>query len=428
MASIRARAICSASWLASPVPPRMRARIMASSRAIPWLTIIGIGEDGLAGLSEASRNALEKAETVFGGERHLKLAAIDGRGKPWPVPFEASCVLSCRGRPTVVLASGDPFWHGAGGSLAAHLEQGEWIAHPAPSTFSIAAARLGWPLESTVCIALHAGPFERLVPLLARGGRVICLVRDASAAAGLARWLTARGWGASRLWTLSALGGPRESIGESRADSYMAESAVTPLAVAVEVKGETGLPRVSGLADDLFRHDGQITKRPVRALALSALAPRPGERLWDIGAGSGSISIEWSLAGGTVIAIEAREDRVANIWANATAFGVLHKIKVVVGGAPAALSGLDKPDAVFIGGGLDLAMFDGLWPLLPGGTRIVAHSVTLETEALLSELHHRRGGELMRVEIAQASPLGRLRCWEAARPIVQWSAVKAGAS
>ena len=368
---------------------------MASSRAIPWLTIIGIGEDGLAGLSEASRNALEKAETVFGGERHLKLAAIDGRGKPWPVPFEASCVLSCRGRPTVVLASGDPFWHGAGGSLAAHLEQGEWIAHPAPSTFSIAAARLGWPLESTVCIALHAGPFERLVPLLARGGRVICLVRDASAAAGLARWLTARGWGASKLWTLSALGGPRESIGESRADSYMAESAVTPLAVAVEVKGETGLPRVSGLADDLFRHDGQITKRPVRALALSALAPRPGERLWDIGAGSGSISIEWALAGGTAIAIEAREDRAANIAANAADFGLAHRVVVVTAKAPAALSTLEKPDAVFIGGGLDAAMFEHLWLLLSEGTRIVTHAVTLETESLLADLQRRHGGDLL---------------------------------
>ena len=397
---------------------------MASSRAIPWLTIIGIGEDGLAGLSEASRNALEKAETVFGGERHLKLAAIDGRGKPWPVPFEASCVLSCRGRPTVVLASGDPFWHGAGGNLAAHLEQGEWIAHPAPSTFSIAAARLGWPLESTVCIALHAAPFERLVPLLARGGRVICLVRDASAAAALARWLTARGWGASRLWTLSALGGPREAICESRADGYKAESAATPLAVALEAKGRTGLPRVSGLADDLFRHDGQITKRPVRALALSALAPRPDERLWDIGAGSGSISIEWALAGGTAIAIEAREDRAANIAANAADFGLAHRVVVVTAKAPAALSTLEKPDAVFIGGGLNAAMFEHLWLLLSAGTRIIAHAVTLETESLLADLQRRHGGDLLKIEISQAAPLGRLRSWETARPVVQWSAVK----
>jgi len=401
---------------------------MADSLSSPWLTIIGIGEDGLAGLSEASRNALEKAETVFGGERHLRLARIDGRGRPWPVPFDAACVLARRGRPTAVLASGDPFWHGAGGSLAAQLSRDEWVAYPAPSTFSLAASRLGWRLEEVNSIGLHAAPFERLVPLLARGARIICTVRDGKAASDLANWLDRRGFGASRLWTLSALGGPRERILEDSANDYNAEAAESPLAVAIEADGAAGLPRASGLADELFRHDGQITKRPVRALAMSALAPRQGERLWDIGAGSGSISVEWALAGGIAAAIEAREDRAANIRANAAAFGQAHRIKVVVGTAPAALAGLEKPDAVFIGGGLDTAMFDALWPLLPGGTRVVAHSVTLETEALLSELQQRHGGELMRIELSHASPLGRMRCWEATRPIVQWSAVKGGAT
>ena len=394
--------------------------------ASPWLTIIGIGEDGLAGLSEASRNALDRAEAVFGGERHLKLACIDGRGKPWPVPFDAACVLARRGRPTAVLASGDPFWHGAGGSLAAQLSRDEWVAYPAPSTFSLAASRLGWRLEEVSCIALHAAPFERLVPLLARGAHIICLVRDGKAAADLADWLTARGFGASKLWTLSALGGPRERIVEGHADRYDAALAESPLALAIEAVGAAGLPRASGLADDLFKHDGQITKRPIRALALSALAPRPGERLWDIGAGSGSISVEWALAGGTAIAIEAREDRVANIRANVAAFGLAHKIAIVTASAPGALAKLEKPDAVFIGGGLDAAMCDAVWPLVPEGTRVVAHSVTLETEALFTELQHRHGGDLMRIEIAHAAPLGRMRSWEAARAIVQWSAVKGG--
>jgi precorrin-6Y C5,15-methyltransferase (decarboxylating) len=394
--------------------------------AEPWLTIIGIGEDGLAGLSEASRNALQRAETVFGGERHLKLARVDGRGKPWPVPFDASCVMSRRGHPTAVLASGDPFWHGAGGSLAAQLAPDEWVAHPSPSTFSLAAARLGWPLESTICIGLHAAPFERLVPLLARGAHIICLVRDAKATGDLAQWLTARGFGASQLWTLSALGGPRESVTESKAQSYAAGAAVSPLALAIEADGAAGLPRASGLADDLFQHDGQITKRPIRALALSALAPRPGEHLWDIGAGSGSISVEWALAGGSAIAIEAREDRVANIRTNAEAFGLSHKINIVAGSAPAALSGLTKPDAVFIGGGLDAAMFDAIWKLMPDSTRLVAHSVTLETEALLAKLQQRHGGDLMRVNISHAAPLGRYRSWEASRPVVQWHVVKTG--
>jgi precorrin-6Y C5,15-methyltransferase (decarboxylating) len=394
--------------------------------AEPWLTIIGIGEDGLAGLSEASRNALARAETVFGGERHLKLAHVDGRGQPWPVPFDASCVLSRRGRPTAVLASGDPFWHGAGGSLAAQLTPDEWTAHPSPSTFSLAAARLGWPLESTICIGLHAAPFERLVPVLARGAHIICLVRDARAAGDLASWLTTRGFGASRLWTLSALGGPRESVTDSKAVSYAAGNAVSPLALAIEADGAAGLPRASGLPDDFFQHDGQITKRPVRALALSALAPRPGECLWDIGAGSGAISVEWALAGGSAIAIEAREDRAANIRANADAFGISHKVNIVAGSAPAALASLDKPDAVFIGGGLDIGMIDAVWQRVADGTRLVAHSVTLETEALLSELQQRHGGELMRIDISHAAPLGRYRSWEASRPVVQWHVVKKG--
>jgi precorrin-6Y C5,15-methyltransferase (decarboxylating) len=220
------------------------------------------------------------------------------------------------------------------------------------------------------------------------------------------------------------LGGPREAVTENKAENYAAGSAVSPLALAIEADGAAGLPRASGLADDLFRHDGQITKRPIRALALSALAPRPGERLWDIGAGSGSISVEWALAGGSAIAIEAREDRAANIRANAAAFGLTHLIAVVAGSVPQAFSHLDKPDAVFIGGGLDTAMFDAIWALVPDGTRIVAHSVTLETEALLSEAQQRHGGDLMRIDISRAVPLGRLRSWEASRPVVQWSVVK----
>lgn len=340
------------------------------------------------------------------------------------MPFDAKIVLRCRGRPTAVLASGDPFWHGVGASLAETLGGGEWIAHPAPSTFSLAAARLGWRLESVTCLGLHAAPFERLMPHLAQGARIICLVRDAAAVGDLTKWLTQRGWGASLVWTLAALGGPRESIDQHRADLFAEDIAGNLVAVAVQARGGQGIPRSSGLSDDLFVHDGQITKRPVRALALSALAPRPGERLWDVGAGSGSISVEWVLCGGTATAIEPREDRAANIRSNAAAFGLTHRIIIVSGKAPEALAALDPPDAVFIGGGLDGAMFDAIWARLSPGARFVAHSVTLETEALLGELHQRHGGELMRVELAHAAPLGRYRSWEATRPVVQWSAIR----
>ncbi|WP_439404979.1 precorrin-6y C5,15-methyltransferase (decarboxylating) subunit CbiE [Bradyrhizobium sp. DASA03076] len=397
---------------------------MVDSPANPWLTIIGIGEDGLAGLSEASRKALAKAETVFGGERHLALAAAGSRGRAWPVPFDASAVLNCRGRPTVVLASGDPFWHGAGASLAEMLDGDEWIAHPAPSTFSLAAARLGWRLEATTCIGLHAAPFERLVPHLVRDAHIICLMRDAASVGDLANWLTERGWGASLIWTLEALGGPRENTDQHRVDLFAEEIAADLVAVAVWARGTQGIPRSSGLPDDLFVHDGQITKRPLRALALSALAPRPGERLWDIGAGSGSISVEWALCGGTAIAVEMREDRAANIRTNAASFGLAHRIAVVSARAPEAFATLDEPDSVFVGGGLDRAMFEAVWSRIAPGTRFVAHAVTLETEALLGQLHQQHGGELMRVEIAHAAPLGRYHAWEATRPVVQWSAVR----
>ncbi|MHC2257992.1 precorrin-6Y C5,15-methyltransferase (decarboxylating) [Bradyrhizobium embrapense] len=390
----------------------------------PWLTIIGIGEDGLAGLSDASRKALREAETVFGGERHLALAGITDRGRAWPVPFDADIVLECRGRPTAVLASGDPFWHGVGGSLVGKLQAGEWVAHSAPSTFSLAAARLGWRLENVICLGLHAAPFERLLPHLARGARIICLVRDGNAASDLARWLTERGWGQSSVWTLSALGGPRESIKQHCADNFAGASSDSPVAVALEAAGAEGIARSSGLPEALFVHDGQLTKRPIRTLALSALAPRPGERLWDIGAGSGSISIEWALCGGTAIAVEARGERAANIRSNAASFGLADRITVIEGTAPGILSDLEGPDAVFIGGGLDADMFDAIWSHIAPGTRLVAHAVTLETEALLADLHQRLGGELMRVEIAHAEPLGRYRSWKAARPIVQWSAVR----
>jgi precorrin-6Y C5,15-methyltransferase (decarboxylating) len=236
--------------------------------------------------------------------------------------------------------------------------------------------------------------------------------------------LSERGWGASVFLTLAALGGPREGVVKHRADNFAGELAVNLVAVALETRGAQGIPRSSGLSDDLFIHDGQITKRPVRALALSALSPRPGERLWDVGAGSGSISVEWALCGGTATAIEEREDRAGNIRSNAAAFGLSHRITVITGTAPEAFAALEAPDAVFIGGGLDSAMFDAIWSRLSPGARIVAHAVTLETEALLVELHQRHGGELMRVEIAHAGSLGRYRSWDAARPVVQWSAVR----
>ena len=389
----------------------------------PWLSIIGIGEDGLAGLSDGSRLALARARHVFGGPRHLALAQVGHRGQAWPVPFDVAPVLALRGQPgqtVAVLTSGDPFWFGAGGSLCGQLAPGEWLAFPAPSTFSLAAARLGWRLEAAHCFGLHATEFAHSRTALHPGQRLICLMRDGATAGDYARWLVAQGFAGSRLWVLEALGGPHERIRETTAQAYAFTDVQAPVALALEAAGAAGLPRSAGLPDADFAHDGQITKAPVRALTLSALAPRPGERLWDIGAGSGSISVEWCLAGGQAIAVEQDAQRVLNIQANVQSYGLSHALTVRHGQAPEALEGLAPPQAIFVGGGFNAALFEVLQALAPRGCRLVVNAVTLESESTLLQLHAQQGGELLRIELARVAPLGRMRGWVPSRPVLQW--------
>lgn len=392
----------------------------------PWLSIIGLGEDGLAGLTDASRDALAASEFIFGGARHLALIGAGDRGMAWPVPFDVSPVLALRGHRVAVLASGDPFWHGAGGSLGVHLDPAEWRCFSAPSTFSLTAARLGWRIEDAACLGLHAAPFSRLLPHLAAGRRAICLLRDAGAVGTLADWLVQLGQSQARIWVLEALGGPAERVRHIRADGPKLTNLSALVAVAIEPVGAvtTDLPATSGLPDASFAHDGQITKAPIRAMTLAALAPRPGELLWDIGAGSGSVSVEWCRAGGRAIAVEARSDRVANIWTNVDGFGLGGQMQVVEGAAPAVLIGLAPPDAIFVGGGASDVLLRQIWGALRSGGRIVCNGVTLETESLLAEWHAAKGGALLRIDLAQAAPLGRMRGWAASRPVVQWSVVK----
>lgn len=385
--------------------------------------IIGLNEDGVAGLSDASRAALAQAEIIFGGPRHLALVQAGDKGRAWPIPFSIAPVLACKGQRVAVLASGDPFWHGAGGSLTAHLPRDAWQAFPAPSTFQLAAARLGWRMEEISCHGLHAAPFARLRPVLTKGQRAICLLRDGEAPKALADWLTAQGLAAD-LVVLESLGGPHERIRTTTAQAFDLADVTAPVAVALTIAAGKGLSRASGLDDILFANDGQITKRPVRALTLSALAPRAGELLWDIGAGSGSISVEWCLAGGRALSFELRPDRAVNIRANAANFGVDHRLTCIEGPAAENLSAHPMPDAVFIGGGGNAALFDQLWSLLPEGTRLVANGVTLETESLLAAQHAQRGGSLLRIDLASAAPLGRMRGWDASRPVVQWSVIR----
>lgn len=388
----------------------------------PWLTIIGLGEDGPAGLPAASRDALNAAEIVFGAPRHLALAGAGGAGQEWPVPFDIAPLLAMRGRRVVALVSGDPFWFGAGSRLAAALAPGEWRALPVPGVFSLAASKLGWRLEETPCLGLHAAPFALLRPHLARGCRVLATLRDAAAVPALAEWLVAQGMGAMRLTVLERLGGPHERIRACDAAGSLALTDIhAPVAVALDggdLPPGIGLPRGFGLPDDSFVHDSQITRRSIRAVTLSALAPRPGELLWDIGGGSGSISVEWCLNGGHALCIEPRGSRIANIRANIDAFGLGQRMQAIHGAAPDVLGGLlSVPDAIFVGGGADAALIAAL----PAAARLVVNAVTLETETLLNHLHAERGGSLLRLSLEEAAPLGGMRGWTPARTITQWS-------
>lgn len=391
-----------------------------------WLTIIGIGEGGPDGLSASACAALAQAELVMGPARHLALLpAITCVTMEWPVPFAdgIALLMQHRGQRVVMLVSGDPFWFGAGTSVIRHLDQGEWVAISAPSTFTLAAARLGWSLQDVACLGLHAAPLERLKPHLAPGQRILALLRDGDAVAALADYLTGQGFGASMLHVMEALGGPRERMRGVTAEALAFTDIAHPVAVGIDCAGHgEALPLTAGRPDHWFVSDGQITKRPVRALTLSALAPRGGELLWDIGAGSGSVGIEWLLAhpANRACAIEADPVRADRARANAVALGV-DQLKVFIGRAPDALPDGPAPDAVFIGGGLSEALLDTLWAGLPAGTRLVANAVTLESEALLTRWHGQKGGSLLRIELADAAPLGNRHGWRARYPVVQWS-------
>jgi precorrin-6Y C5,15-methyltransferase (decarboxylating) len=398
--------------------------------ALPrWLSIVGIGEDGADGLSAAGCALIGAAEIVFGGRRHLALVAplIRGATRPWPSPFDGAAdeVLAHRGRQVCVLASGDPFHYGIGAVLAQKIDAREMNVLPAPSAFSLAAARLGWSLPPTVLLSVHGRALDLVRPHLQPAAHILVLTSDGDGPAALATLLADSGFGASRLTVLEALGGPRERIRATTAAAYDFGPADALNTVAIEVDAAPGarvLARTPGLADDLFEHDGQITKREIRAVTLSALAPLRGDLLWDIGAGSGSVSIEWLLADPAMraIAVEQRADRAARIARNAAAFGV-PGLEIVEGAAPVALATLPAPDAVFVGGGAsDASVLDAVSRALRSGGRLVVNAVTLETEALLLARHAALGGELLRIAISRAEPLGGMSALRPALPVTQW--------
>ncbi|CAM5497492.1 Precorrin-6y C5,15-methyltransferase (Decarboxylating) subunit CbiE OS=Pseudomonas fragi OX=296 GN=cbiE PE=4 SV=1 [Pseudomonas fragi] len=390
----------------------------------PWLTVVGIGEDGFAGLGKNARRALLGASRVIGSQRQLDLlpACIRAERQTWPRPFALAPVLAEGNTPTCVLASGDPMLFGVGASLARVVAREDMQVLPAPSSFSLAAARMGWPLQDVVTLSVVARPVAALNAHLHSGVRLLVLSNDASSPAIIARLLREQGFGPSRLTVLEHLGGPAERRVEASASDWKDPPVAALNLIAIDCLADASarpLSRIGGLPDSAFEHDGQLTKRDVRAVTLARLAPLPGQLLWDVGAGSGSIGIEWMRTWPScrTLAIEADEGRQQLIERNRDALGV-PGLQLIRGKAPQALAGLERPDAIFIGGGVTReGVLDTCWQQLKPGGRLVANAVTLQSEMLLMSWRERHGGELTRIHIAQAQPLGEFDTWRQALPI-----------
>ena len=397
-----------------------------------WLSIIGIGEEGVDGLSPVARKLIGSAELVVGGKRHLALAEglIQGRSLAWPSPIGDALpeIETYRGRPVVVLATGDPFHYGVGDLLLRSIPGEETLCLPHPSAFSLAAARLGWSLQDVAMVSLHGRALEGIVRHLQPGARILALSWDGETPARLAQLLAARGLGQSSMAVMEAMGGPHERVRQTTASDFGLIDVASLNTVALEVSGSSFVGLTSGLDDSLFEHDGQLTKREVRAVTLSALAPRRGELLWDIGLGAGSIAIEWLLAHPSLRAIgfEADAARAARAARNAASLGT-PELKIVQGRAPLAFADQEPPDAIFLGGGLsEPGMVEAAWKALKPGGRIVTNAVSIGSEAKLIECFQRHGGELVRLEVSKAGKAGagNVFVWRPAAPIVQWRATK----
>ncbi|MBV6662871.1 precorrin-6y C5,15-methyltransferase (decarboxylating) subunit CbiE [Pseudomonas yamanorum] len=397
----------------------------------PWLTVVGIGEDGFKGLGRNARHALLRASRIVGGQRQLDLLPVCIRGERqlWPSPFSLEPVLARRGEAVCVLASGDPMFYGVGASLARQVPADELLILPAPSSVSLAAARLGWPLQDVVTLSVVARPLAALNAHLASGVRLLVLSNDGQSPAAMAAQLAERGFGASRLRVFEHLGGPDERRIDGIARDWPGEPIAALNLIAIDCVADANtarLSRLAGLPDSAFKHDGQLTKRDVRAMTLARLAPMPGELLWDVGAGSGSIGIEWMRAHSScrALAIEADEGRQLLIEHNRDALGV-PGLQLIRGTAPHALNGLEAPDAIFIGGGVTRdGVLDTCWQHLRPGGRLVANAVTLQSEMTLMAWREQHGGELTRIHVAQAQPLGDFDTWRQALPITLLEVIK----
>ncbi|WP_299836237.1 precorrin-6y C5,15-methyltransferase (decarboxylating) subunit CbiE [uncultured Jannaschia sp.] len=400
------------------------------SAAPAWLHIVGIGEDGLTGLTPAARAVVEAAEIIVGGDRHHTLSdAVTAERVAWPSPFDALIdrLRAYRGRRVVVLATGDPLWFSVGARIGRAVPPAEIAYHPQLSAFQLAAARMGWSMADLETLTVHGRPVHQMIAFIQPDARLLILTTGAETPAQIARFLTERGFGQSRMTVLANMGGPEEArFDDTARDWDRVVPAFNTLAVdCVAAPDAALLPRVPGLSDDLFVSDGTMTKREVRTATLAKLMPMRGALLWDIGTGSGSVAIEWMRAARSAraIGIEPRADRRAMAAENALALGA-PRLDLREGEVPGALEGLPAPDAVFIGGGLSDAVFDAARAALRPLGRLVANAVTLESEALLIDLHARHGGDLVKLSVVRAEPVGPYRGWRPSMPVTQYALVK----
>lgn len=398
----------------------------------PWLTVVGIGDDGPDGLGAATRALIDNAEVLVGGDRHLTmLAGHPAERLGWQFPLDPLIddLKARRGRRVVVLATGDPMSYGIGTTLCRHLDIAEMRLIPAPSAFALACGRLGWPRHTVETLTLHGRPLEILNGWLQPGQRLLLLSQDGTTPAKVARLLTDKGFGGSRMTVLAHMDGPTEARHGALARDWPHDGTADLNTIAVELVADADAivhPRVPGLPDAAFVNDGQLTKREVRAATLAGLMPIAGQLLWDVGAGCGSVAVEWlrAAANARAIAIERKPDRLAMIAENAAALGV-PELSVIEGTAPDVLAGLDQPDAVFIGGGLTAdGLFDSCWSALRPGGRLVANAVTVEGERMLLGWRDAVGGDLIRIAVSRAEPVGPFTGWRPLMPVTQWAATK----
>lgn len=399
-----------------------------------WLHVVGIGEDGLEGLTPATRAVVEAAEVIVGGDRHHELAGTNNAERlAWPSPFDAliDVLRAHKGKRVVVLATGDPLWYSVGARIGREIDPSEIIYHPQVGAFQLAAARMGWSMADLETLTVHGRPVEQMIAFIQPDQRLLILTTGEDTPAQIAKFLTERGFGRSKMVVLAAMGGENEERFEGLAESWDHEvPAFNTLAVeCVAAPDAALLPRVPGLEDELFVHDGTMTKQEVRAVTVAKLMPMRGALLWDIGTGCGSVAVEWMRAAryARAVGIEPRADRRAMAAANALALGV-PKLELIEGTVPAALEGLDAPDAIFIGGGLSEETFAACWTALRPLGRLVVNAVTLQSEGLLTRLQGEYGGTLVKIAINRAEALGPEELghkgWKPLMPVTQLSLVK----